>query len=286
MFATENGYVNIMKLLIDHKADLTLKDFDEQTVAKYAASTRQNAEEVWKLLLDPATRLPAHDMPSDPENGPELMYKAIVAAIFNKGDPRGIATLIRHGAYKQDEQYHTKRGLMHHLIQNAWHGINDTGETPEVKQARIIETVEHVLEAGILPFACDRSQLYAYELAIADPVFAPVFRERYKKLAERVSQFDPAQDKLVDEDGKPTELMAYCCCEGKVGDVLAPRLWENSVALIKTKQALQVALPDPYQKRYAADLDSTALVRASVAGSALDHFKRPAKPLGKGRGDG
>ncbi len=100
------------------------------------------------------------------------------------------------------------------------------------------------------------------------PELRKVFRDACPHYTEAVAAFDPAKHKLLDEHGKLTELALYCCYEDKLAEVLISTKWSNTNELLQTKLALRQTLPEDYQRKYEAVLDTAALRRTGRFGDA------------------
>ncbi len=129
--------------------------------------------------------------------------------------------------------------------------------------------MKNMLAAGMSAFAPNKGGLSAYEAAMAVPELKAVFSEACAPLAERAEKFNPKTDALLDAQGRPTDLLHYCCHMNRLGAVLATTRWNDVRALVQIKHTLKEVLPASMLVRYEAELESSAARRGGAAGSDL-----------------
>ncbi len=130
----------------------------------------------------------------------------------------------------------------------------------------------HLLDAGVSPLLGFEDGNSAYEAAMGIPEVAQMFKGACQRFDNEMQSFTPAADTLIGSDNQPTELMRYCCCAGRVGEILAADRWPDARELVSVKRALGTALPADYVKKYDAELDPSA-ARRTQAGK--NPFTRP-----------
>ncbi len=285
MFATEYGNIEAMKLLIKRGAYVYQLAENGKTLCGVATGARGNVEAVWEVLMAPESGLvEPTQLPNDPGEGPHLIESAI-DNLYEKMancDAKGLGTLIRLGADWSDCGEGAKQPLLHSLI---WLAAERSAQNRGIS-AHIAETIKHVLDAGVSPYLVNQGGLYAYDNARQCAAEAPevlqAFREKGQEEARGLTQLKLTLDKLVDSAGEPTNLVKYCCSEGRLGELLAAPRWPNPAHLISAKRALAEALPPYYQNIFSAELDITANVRAVAAEGALARFRPHSHPAQRG----
>ncbi len=276
MLAAYHGHVEILKLLLARGANTKLTTQGGDTLCHIAIGARKNAEAVWEILMDPASRIDPVQLPTHPQAGRSMVRSMInIIGLDGKSDPKTLATLIRHGA---DWRIYGKRDTFLHAliagmsIQNPKH------------RSFVAEVIKHTLDAGISPFLENGKGTYAYELAKDVAEIAQVFSAKCSALAACVAQFDPAKTPLVDEANKPTELAKYACCESVLGSLLASSHWQDQGELIRVKRALEASLSAAYKTKFSAELDSSSNIRNRAGDSVLRYLTggpRPEREVGR-----
>ncbi len=260
--ATHHGNADCMKLLLDRGASINVASYRGDTLAHLAAKTLKNADAVWDVLVDPAYGLPANELPGHPDSN--ILVTLVVSAFIDAEtiDPQALAALARHGA-RWGLHETEECSALHTLIQQITkpHGA----QRGKSFTTLIGNVIRHTLNAGVSPFVENEQGISAYESTLPSPELREVFREVCAEHGKAVSAFNPDLHKLIDQEGKPTDLALYCACEEKLGALLAPARWSNRRELIKVKQALKEKLPERFQERYGPDLDPTSAMREGTS---------------------
>ncbi len=212
--------------------------------------------------MDPATGLPDDQKPDHADSASMVLIVLNRIMLESSTGSAGLLNFLRRGA---DVKTLTEEGqsILHALIAPPRPSAVSY-EKADARTARFKKIMGDLLDAGVSPFLEDRAGIYAYEAAMASPEIAPLFREKCALLDERLRQFRPAADHLLDAAGKPTELLKYACATGRLGEILKLERWSKPQALVKTKNELTQTLPHYYREKYAADLDCAATRRAAV----------------------
>ncbi len=280
IIATSEENAKMVRLLIANGADVTARTPQGLGLGHILAQDGGSPNEIWNILLEPATRLPECERPDHARSGDMvLLALGSVLTRYSHGAPASLLALMRRGA---DMTVTTKKGesVLHALVAGSI-PEPDCEENPWSRFIRVTAVISNLLEAGLSPLLPDAAGVTAYETVQTIPVLIPLFRKQCAALEERMQHFDPALDPLLDGADKPTDLVLYACTEGRLGEILALDRWSKPRELVDAKNRLRQALPPYYNEKCSADLDASAVQRGQVSPLAA-HLRHSATKNGRG----